>query len=66
MNKDNYLRSKINEIFFSKFLCDLFRMYQLEKEEGSEFSASVIQGGAAVHNSVSSSKMGITGQQTVR
>jgi hypothetical protein len=41
-------------------------MYQLEKEDGSEFSATVIHGGVTIPNSASSSKMNITGQQIVR
>ncbi len=41
-------------------------MYQLEKEDGSEFSATVIHGGAAIENSASSSKTNLTGQQIVR
>jgi len=41
-------------------------MYQLEKEDGSEFSATVIHGGVTIPNSASSSKMNLTGQQIVR
>jgi hypothetical protein len=39
-------------------------MYRLDKEDGSEFSASVIHG--LGQNSISSSKLSIIGQQTVR
>jgi hypothetical protein len=39
-------------------------MYQLEKEDGSEYSNNMIPGIA--QNSASSSKMSITGQQIVR
>ncbi len=40
-------------------------MYQLEKDDASEYSANVIHGIAAVQNSASSSKMSIAAGQTI-
>lgn len=67
MNNDNYLLSKekriSNQIFTSKFF--FFRIYQLEKEDGSEYIPNVSPG-TAMQNSASSSKMNISAQQSVR
>jgi hypothetical protein len=65
MNNDKYLPSKIhlNSIKFISIY--LFRIYQLEKDDGSDYSASIIHGSTAAQNSISSSKMSITGQSVV-
>jgi hypothetical protein len=61
MINDNYQQGKNSIKSKSIFLFDSFlRMYQLEKDEGSEFGASI---GHAVP---SSSKMSLTPQQLVK
>ncbi len=61
MINDNYQQSKIF-IKLNLFLLFLFffRMYQLEKDDGSEFSAAIVHGGP------SPSKTSLTAQQLVR
>jgi hypothetical protein len=66
MNNDNYPLGNFNHsrMFISSF--SSFRIYQLDRDDASEYSATVIHGGVPVGpNSISSSKMSIAGQNLV-